>query len=1025
MYKHLNLFKESSFTLWLVFISLSLHWACDDESIPLMNSTDVNPSLDLSPNDQSMPTSDMALDDFQFNPADAFQDAAVMIEPESALDTNYGEGIFRAGCPKFGFAHARYLQGPSLIKGEAVVGNTGDIILMNEKVAYIIQDPNQGSRTWWYYGGQIVDAVPLKDCQQAEEDRLNSLGIVIGEGEITALDQAVMRAFKGERAEIIHNGDGGGEVRVRIHGIDAPMWLVEAELMSMALKAGRPKLKSEELGLELWVDYILAPDDNVIQIEFGATNLINEDRTLRMSALTFFGDKAYTQRFSPSTLNLSGIRLYTGLPWLSAGHMALALKSNNMATAHFAGVDLFIDVTRFVSGDRFSPLQEGTLEQAHDERNENTDSRTWQMYFSVHQDGLSSASEALASYQANPSLGRQHEVQSLPMAIQYSTEETEEFKVGLQMDSPLLSSWQRQDRAELWIMTESDDGSIEALGQIGEQWLKQELLQAGETFEFKVPNLLKANEYYQARIKLAGLPEYRTQLFNLHDIAAGQIDLSSIPLGPRGRLDISVEDQNAQLIPASLRLEPISRVETFADHSLHRQSELIHVIEQESFWLAPGRYTYSLSRGFQYEPITGELEIRSGESTPLSLSLNRLNPIPNYLAFDAHVHAGPSPDSDVLINDRLRGAAAEGVDIVAGTDHEIITDWSLSMQAKLRPWVLPIIAEEATATLPEHMNIYPLPDRSEQLRGAPPLWYGLGLDRFIEELEQRGAQIIQLNHPRQGCNYLCIIGYDRESGEIDSSLSTLNFGYDEGELWDWGFNTVELLNDPRPIFMDLNNPQSTGFYEDWASFINLGHPATGMGVSDIHSADGMGAPVTLVKIKDDQSLPLVSETTPNQLAEAILQGQAQVSLGAWVDLRANDAGLGELANGISLTSPDSNEPSELGSRFNLEISVRALPSVDVSWVYLFVNCDLYASWEATDPNEVLKLQKTVELDLTQDAWITVMAFGDDQMPKGLVDYDPRVTPRVVTNPIYLDSDRNGMWTAPGGKTCLIPDGRRP
>ena len=77
-----------------------------------------------------------------------------------------------------------------------------------------------------------------------------------------------MRAFKGERAEIIHNGDGGDAARVRVYGIDAPIWLVEAELMSMALKAGRPKLKSDELGVELWVDYILEPDDNVIQIEF-------------------------------------------------------------------------------------------------------------------------------------------------------------------------------------------------------------------------------------------------------------------------------------------------------------------------------------------------------------------------------------------------------------------------------------------------------------------------------------------------------------------------------------------------------------------------------------------------------------------------------------------------------------------------------------------------------------------------------------------------------------------------------------
>ncbi|MAD59926.1 MAG: hypothetical protein CMH49_00230, partial [Myxococcales bacterium] len=261
-----------------------LTWACEDPSPKPSQTSDFSVSHDLSDSEPEIRNPQTPIHDQSLrHTADSLLDSDLPAELEPALNSTLGEGIFRAGCPKVGFSHARVLQGPSLIKGEAVIADTGDLILMNNRVAYVIQNPSQDSRTWWYYGGQIVDAVPLRNCQQAEEDRLNSLGIVIGEGEITAIDQAVMRAFKGERAEIIHNGDGGGEVRVRVYGIDAPMWLVEAELMSMALKAGRPKLKSEELGLELWIDYILAPDDNVIKIEFGASNLLDVSRTLRMS----------------------------------------------------------------------------------------------------------------------------------------------------------------------------------------------------------------------------------------------------------------------------------------------------------------------------------------------------------------------------------------------------------------------------------------------------------------------------------------------------------------------------------------------------------------------------------------------------------------------------------------------------------------------------------------------------------------------------------------------------------------------
>ena len=1008
----------------LVMVIL-LNWACEDTSPKSSQTNDFSVSHDRSDSEQEIRNPQTPISDQNLrNTADSLLDFDLSPKPESALNPTLGEGIFRAGCPKVGFAHARVLQGPSLIKGEAVIGDIGDLILMNNRVAYVIQNPTQDSRTWWYYGGQIVDAVPLKDCQQAEEDRLNSLGTVVGEGEITAIDQAVMRAFKGERAEIIHNGDGGGEVRVRVYGIDAPMWLVEAELMSMALKAGRPKLKSEELGLDLWIDYVLAPDDNVIQIEFGASNLLDVSRTLRMSALTFFGDKAFTQRFSPSDLRVGGIRLHTGLPWLSSGNMALALKSNNMATAHFAGVDLFIDVTRFISGDQFSALQEGTLEQDHLERIGVSDTSVWTMYFTVHQEGLSAASEALSIYQDNPALGRLHRVESTPISMHYSNQESEAFQSQVQSPPPLLPTRQRKDRIELWVLAQHEDTSLYQLGQVGEQWLTAQNLESNEVFQLKLPGLLKANEFYQARIIVAGSPEIRTAAFDLNTIQNNLLDLNDLVLPARGRLDVQILDQDGQAMPASLRLHPIISEESHAEFSLHRHSELLHVIEAESFWIAPGQYTYSLSRGYQYEPINGELEILAGESTSLTLALSRQNPIPNYLSFDAHVHAGPSPDSDVLINDRLRGAAAEGVDIVAGSDHEIITDWSLSMQDSLRPWVLPIISEEATAGLPEHMNIYPLPARSDRLRGEPPRWYGLGFDRFIEELSHRGAQIIQLNHPRQGCNYLCIIGYDRESGEIDPSLNPMNFGYDEGELWDWGFNAVELLNDPRPIFIDLDDPYSTGYYEDWASFINLGHKVTGMGVSDIHGPDGIGAPVTLVQVKDDDSLALISETEPNDLAEAIIKGKAQVSLGAWVDLKVNGMGLGELVSGQAIPNSES-QGIEAQSRFNIELSVRALPSVDVTWIYLFINCDVYASWEATNPYETLKYQRSYQLDLSQDAWMSIMAFGDDQMPTGLVNYDPRVTPRVVTNPIYLDSDQDGQWTSPGGKTCIIPEGRRP
>ena len=155
---------------------------------------------------------------------------------EGSLTEEGGLGIFRLGCPRSGFAHARQMNGSGKLKGVAALAERGDFLLMNHHTAFVIQDPTRLSRTWWYYGGQVIDAVPLSEsCELADIDRLDSLGMVLIEGEITDFDQASVRAFQGERAQVISDGSGGGEARVRVYGRDAPMWLVEFELLRRLL----------------------------------------------------------------------------------------------------------------------------------------------------------------------------------------------------------------------------------------------------------------------------------------------------------------------------------------------------------------------------------------------------------------------------------------------------------------------------------------------------------------------------------------------------------------------------------------------------------------------------------------------------------------------------------------------------------------------------------------------------------------------------------------------------------------------
>ena len=45
------------------------------------------------------------------------------------------------------------------------------------------------------------------------------------------------------------------------------------------------------------------------------------------------------------------------------------------------------------------------------------------------------------------------------------------------------------------------------------------------------------------------------------------------------------------------------------------------------------------------------------------------------------------------------------------------------------------------------------------------------------------------------------------------------------------------------------------------------------------------------------------------------------------------------------------------------------------------------------------------------------AFGAGAMPAGLPDYDPTYTPRVLVNPVFIDGDGDGTFSAPGGREC--------
>jgi hypothetical protein len=462
---------------------------------------------------------------------------------------------------------------------------------------------------------------------------------------------------------------------------------------------------------------------------------------------------------------------------------------------------------------------------------------------------------------------------------------------------------------------------------------------------------------------------------------------SDLVIGASGALIADIRDGDGNSIPARL----------IATRGSDRR--VIDVLPGESTTpLSPGTWSIAISRGYEYEPTTASVTIPAGGSAPVDAVLEHLVDTTGWMSFDGHVHTEASPDSRVLREERARNAGAVGLEVIVDSDHEVVSDETPGIDdAGLGEFVATVVGEEVTATSPEHTQAWPfVPDGTP--RGGPVRWYGLSLGQIFAAERDRGAGVVVLNHPRIGCNYLCLIDWDRLTGEARfDDPAAVGVPADQ-PLFDWNFDAVEVMNGPRDVLLHDDDPLRTGFLDDWLAMIDLGHPITGLGVSDSHDPEDLAWPRTYFASPTDEP----SEFDDAMLVDAVLAGKAQISAGAFARVSANGAGIGELASGAAV---------------ELAVRVDAVPSIDITHAVVLVNCDQVADLDADDPHGVVKLDTTLPLHLDADASIVILGFGAEPMPAGLPDYDPSGVPRVITNPIYVDADGNGRFDAPGGKTC--------
>ena len=492
---------------------------------------------------------------------------------------------------------------------------------------------------------------------------------------------------------------------------------------------------------------------------------------------------------------------------------------------------------------------------------------------------------------------------------------------------------------------------------------------------------------------VAGLPVRTPTAPQAVDVAVGDATATLLTLDEPARVVVDVRDAAGDPVPARVKFlagtDPSPGAgATLVIYSKDGGGEGV---------LPPGSYVAAVTRGYEYDTDWVPLEAVAGETVTVSALLSHVVDTSGYLALDTHTHTRYSIDSQLSPEDRVAQAAAEQVEVVVTTEHDYISDLAPVIEAEGAGDHLISARGVELSPLNAHMNAYPVSTQNAQRQGYWPVaWWETDADGtvtgmrtpaaiFTDARDDLGAQIIQLNHPRDDQALLTTVGYDPLVGMDGVDEDTFDTNWNAIEICNsgWGSDDLEAL-------------------QDWYSFLNQGLPIVAVGVSDSHGLSTMlGIARTLVAAPDDVVSPSL-DLQP--VWDNLLAQRATVVVGPFVLLWA---------------LPDSGDPASMGGQVTrsqgpvqLRVQIQAAPFVQTSRLIIVANGDPVAEIALPDPGDppaVVRYDQVVDIDWTGgDAWFVAVVEGDTPMLPLTNE-----TPRSVTNPVYVDRDGDGAWTPPG------------
>ena len=430
--------------------------------------------------------------------------------------------------------------------------------------------------------------------------------------------------------------------------------------------------------------------------------------------------------------------------------------------------------------------------------------------------------------------------------------------------------------------------------------------------------------------------------------------------------------------------------------------------DPRSVQLEPGAYTVLATRGPTHDLSRARIEVEAGETRALLIDdpAPAFTP-PGWVAADLHVHSERSDDSTLPVERQLAGFAAEGAHLLVSTEHDRVFDYaprirSLGLHTRITSLVGAEVTSSAhTAAAPRtagHANAFPLPYDPYAYRGGAPDSEGRRLRDIVAQVRgYRTAALVQLNHPRGRKDsdlnlfaHLSVAGEPfRPTAPLDAAPNAVLLeASPEHGLRDIDFDLFELWNGDSV-------PKYRAARADWYSLMLQGEFRPGTANSDSHVRDEQIAyPRTWVRLPGFDGSP--TSLDPAAFVAALRAGRAYGSSGPLLDLAlvaadGSQAGIGDTLSARSAT---------------LQLRVRSASWVPVSRVRVFSNGRVVHEADVVRGGA---LQLPLELD--RDAFVTLEVEGEASDDYARV--APGFHPFAFTNPIFVDADGDGAFSAPG------------